>query len=163
MESVPSPMHVLCPSCATGYEIETISRPRRLRCAKCGAEWRELPPETVAAPDLGGTEAAVPDAALPEPLLPEPALPELESSDPLRADRDGREALSVRPTRRAPALAIVLHMPRREDALLLGLWILSLAVMALALFAFWHWRAAIGHRWPPSLRLYRLLSRPTQG
>ncbi len=151
MESVPSPMHVLCPSCATGYEIETISRPRRLRCAKCGGEWRVLPPEAVAAPDGVG-------AALPEPALPEPA-----SSDPLRADPDEREALSADPTRRTPASAATLHLPRREDALLLGLWILSLAVMALALFAFWHWRAAIGHRWPPSLRLYRLLSRPTQG
>ncbi len=153
MESVPSPMHVLCPSCATGYEIETISRPRRLRCAKCGGEWRVLPPETVAAPDPDGTEAVV----------PEPAPAELAPSDPLRAVPDEREALSVRPTRRVTASAIVLHLPRREDAVLLGLWILSLAVMVLFLFAFWHWRAAIGHRWPPSLRLYRLLSRPTHG
>ncbi len=153
MESVPSPMHVLCPSCATGYEIETISRPRRLRCAKCGAEWRELPPEPVAAPDPGSAEAAVPESVLPEPA----------SSDPVRTDPDEREALPVRTARRTPALAVVLHMLRREDALLLGLWILSLAVMTLALFAFWHWRAAIGHRWPPSLRLYRLLSRPTHG
>ena len=153
MESLPQPMHVLCPSCATGYEIETISRPRRLRCAKCGGEWRVLPPEAVAAPDLDGVEAVV----------PEPALPASASSDPLRADLDEREALSADPARRAPASAATLRLPGREDALLLGLWILSLAVMVLALFAFWHWRAAIGHRWPPSLRLYRLLSRPTHG
>ena len=153
MESVPSPMHVLCPSCATGYEIEAIRRPRRLRCAKCGAEWRELPPETGDAPDPDSVEAAMPERALPEPA----------PFDPLRADPDEREALSVRPTHRTPASAIVLPMPRREDALLLGLWILSLAVMVLALFAFWHWRAAIGHRWPPRLRLYRLLSRSPHG
>ena len=156
MESVPSPMQVLCPSCATGYEIETILRPRRLRCARCGAEWRELPPAMAAAAD--------PDPA--PPTMPAPgsvAVPtEPASPDPPRLDPEEREALSVRPTRRPPAWAALLRMPRR-DALLLGLWILSLAVMAFALFAFWHWRSVIGHRWPPSLRLYRLLPRPPPG
>ena len=163
MELVPSPMHVLCPSCATGYEIETISRPRRLRCAKCGGEWRELPPGTVAAPAAGGVEAVMPEPAPLEPGLPDSALPDAASSDGLRADGNEREALSVRPARRTLVSMIVPRLPRREDALLLGLWILSLAVMGLFLFVFWHWRAAIGHRWPPSLRLYRLLSRPAPG
>ncbi len=153
MESVPSPMRVLCPSCATGYEIETILRPRRLRCARCGAEWRELPPEMAAAADPDPAQATGPAAA--------PAVP--ASPDPPRLDPEEREALSVRPMRRPPVRAAVLRMPRREDALLLGLWILSLAVMAFALFAFWHWRSVIGHRWPPSLRLYRLLPRPPPG
>ncbi len=137
-------MHVLCPSCATAYEIATLDRPRRLRCARCGAEWRELPP----APDL------VPDhdragAATPEPV-----------PDVLAAGPEERGASSMLSARLPPVWLAALRAPRREDVLLAGLWILSLAVMALALFAFWHWRAAIAHRWPPSLRLYRLLPRP---
>ena len=135
-------MHVLCPSCATAYEIATLHRPRRLRCAKCGAEWREVPPAD-AVPDRDRDEAALPE------LVPASA-PEPEEHD----------ALSMRPARVPAAWLAVLRAPRREDALLGGLWILSLAVMALALFAFWHWRVTIAHRWPPSLQLYRLLPRP---
>ena len=139
-------MHVLCPSCATAYEIATLDRPRRLRCARCGAEWRELPPAD-AAPDQDRVGEAVPEP-FPDAPAPEP---------------EEREALSMRPARVPPAWLAVLRALRREDALLGALWLLSLAVMALVLFAFWHWRATIAHRWPPSLRLYRLLPRPPHG
>lgn len=37
------------------------------------------------------------------------------------------------------------------------LWLLSLLVIVAGLYAVWHWRGAIGHRWPPSLRLLRML------
>ncbi len=149
MESVPAPMHVLCPSCATAYEIETLARPRRLRCAKCGTEWRELPPapEGVRAPDAG-------------PAGPAHAATEVPAFGGGVGEPEAREALSVPAVRRPPIRLAALRGLRREDALLLGLWILSLAVIAGALFAFWHWRVAIAHRWPPSLRLYRLLPRP---
>ena len=152
MESVPEPMHVLCPSCATAYEIATLVRPRRLRCAKCGAEWRELPPAADAARDADGSGTAMPALAMPE--VPAPG--------PTGQEPEGREALSLRPARSPSAWRTVLRALRREDTLL-GLWILSLAVMVAASFAFWHWRVTIAHWWPPSLRLYRLLPRPPCG
>ncbi len=144
-------MHVLCPSCATAYEIAALARPRRLRCARCGAEWRELPPAPDAVGELDPAGAAMGTSTIPERPLPDPG-PEPE----------GREALSMRPAR-ARTSWLVLRAPRREEVLLLGLWILSLAIIAFALFAFWHWRPMIAHRWPPSLRLYRLLPRPPHG
>ena len=153
MEVVPAPMHVLCPSCATAYEIATLARPRRLRCARCGAEWRELPPAADAVQDPGAT-----DAAIAAPAMPEAAFPDPDIQGPA-----GHDALSMRPVRSRSARLALPWALRREDALLLGCWILSLAVIAAALFAFWHWRATIAHRWPPSLRLYRLLPRPPYG
>ena len=90
-------------------------------------------------------------------------MPEAPVPDPAMQGPVEQDALSMRPLPSRSARLVPPWPSRREDALLLVGWILSLALIATALFAFWHWRAAIAHRWPPSLRLYRLLPRPPSG
>ncbi len=139
-------MHVRCPVCSTQYEIPPLLRPRRLRCAQCDKEWRESPADPVPAALDPPAEPVPPVPHLPEPpaaiapaapeALPGPVA-EIAVADRLAAP--GRERLAARPV------------------LWLVPWLLSLAVIAGGLAALWHWRGAIGHHWPPSLRLYRLL------
>lgn len=130
-------MQILCPSCATGYEIpEThLQRPRRLRCAQCGGEWRV--PALLA---TTGTAAPQPDpwqdTPEPEPDAPPPPAP----LDPLSA----------------PA-AVPAKAGRRDTLLWAALWGLSLLLIACGLLALWHFRVRIDQAWPPSGRLYRLL------
>jgi hypothetical protein len=146
-------MHVLCPSCATEYEIPDIVRPRKLRCANCATEWRALPP----APEA---ETSVP----PEPLIP--SMPEpVVAEPPPEPDGPVRAPVSVQSGGKLAGDKLAGDKPgaralRRDDAILIGLWVASLAVIASALFILWHWRIAIGHHWPPSLRIYRLLPSP---
>ncbi|MGI4744723.1 MAG: MJ0042-type zinc finger domain-containing protein [Janthinobacterium lividum] len=128
-------MHVLCPSCAAQYDIprSQMIRPRLLRCARCNTEWR-MPPVVV-------QEAGPVADALPIPMpTPPPAI------DPV--------ALPMQPLVSAP---IAPSGARRGAVLWIVLWLLSLIVIVAGLYALWHWRGAIGHRWPPSLRLLRML------
>lgn len=128
-------MLVLCPSCAAQYDIpqSQMIRPRLLRCARCNTEWR-VPPAVVQAAE------AVPDP-LPVSL---PTLP--PTIDPA--------ALPMQPLVAAPTAS---SGPRRGAALWIVLWLLSLVVIVAGLYAVWHWRGAIGHRWPPSLHVLRML------
>ena len=145
-------MHVLCPSFAAEYEIPTaqLTRPRLLRCTGCATEWRvpAVPEPVIEAPPLQG-EAA--DAAgsgsdsepggipLAPPGFVPGAISELPSSHPARGAGRGGWGIGGR-------------------RLWVVLWVMSLLVIAGALAAMWHWRVPIGHRWPPSMRLWQLLA-----
>ncbi|NPD67157.1 hypothetical protein HN018_06170 [Lichenicola cladoniae] len=129
-------MNVLCPSCAAQYDVpqSQMARPRLLRCARCSTEWR------------------VPPAGLPEPVAPNPA----EDASPIVVPllppiMDAGAMLPLVAAQAKPAGA------RRGAVLWIVLWLLSLMVIVAGLYAVWHWRGAIGHRWPPSLRLLRML------
>lgn len=132
-------MHVLCPSCAAEYEIPELQRPRKLRCARCAAEWRVMPEpapaaEAVAeAPNMPAIAEPAPEAFA---VMPPP-------SRPLQA---------AAPIARAPAR----HGIDRIGIVWMVLWALSLLLIVAGLFALWHWRGPIEQAWPPSLRLYRL-------
>lgn len=138
-------MHVLCPSCAAEYEIPAaqLTRPRLLRCTGCATEWRvpAVVESVVEASPPGGGET---DAAEPVgiPLAPLGLMPgtiaESPSADASRGS--GQPAWGIGGSR-----------------LWVVLWALSLLVIAAALAALWHWHVPIGHRWPPSMRLWQLL------
>lgn len=129
-------MNVLCPSCAAQYDVpqSQMARPRLLRCARCSTEWR------------------VPPAVVPHPVAPEPVtdvLPIVEPLLPATVQLDAMLPLVAAQAKPAGA--------RRGAVLWIVLWLLSLLVIVAGLYAVWHWRGAIGHRWPPSLRLLRML------
>lgn len=137
-------MHVHCPVCSTQYEIPPLLRPRRLRCAHCGGEWREVPAapdQDQSAPEERGPVVR-PDDAVATEAAPPPA-PQAEQGP---SDGDRFVASAAAPVR-ARAVPLVWST----------LWVLSLLLIAACLAALWHWRGAVGHHWPPSLRLYRLL------
>jgi predicted Zn finger-like uncharacterized protein len=129
-------MNVLCPSCAAQYDVpqSQMARPRLLRCARCSTEWR------------------VPPAVAPEPVAPNPVADTSAIVVPLLPPiMHAGAMLPLVAAQAKPAGA------RRGAALWIVLWLLSLLVIVAGLYAVWHWRGAIGHRWPPSLRLLRML------
>lgn len=97
-------------------------------------------------------EPAVPQPAFSEPALSEPALPEPVVREPegvARTSSVPADAVAGRARGPVPAMPASLLIP--------VLWVLSLLLLAGAVFAAWHWRASVAHAWPPSLRLYRLI------
>lgn len=126
-------MLVLCPSCATEYQIPELQRARKLRCTRCATEWR-VSPDTAPEPEPPEVETGVP----PEPRTPEPPPPE-----------PARVAILARMAAR--------QTESRTDLMLALLWIASFLVILGALLALWHWRLPIARHWPASQRLLGLL------
>lgn len=151
-------MHVLCPSCAAEYQIPELQRPRKLRCARCSAEWRVVPaadPEPPADADAQAGADADADADFDGPAPADAA----DAASPTPPDAP---AIGLSPLASLQAESRISHPglsrpASRADLVWLLLWGLSGLLIGLAVFAFWHWRGVIGHGWPPSLRLYRLL------
>ena len=144
-------MQVLCPSCETGYEIPVLQRPRKLRCARCASEWRVVPEAETAT-----AASAVEDS----PELEAPAPEEVAAVTPIEAPPTFPGSPLAAPQaeqRLAGAAKLGRRTVDRGDLLITLLWLASFLVIAAGLWALWHWRGPIGHRWPPSLRLYRLL------
>ena len=144
-------MQVLCPSCETGYEIPALQRPRKLRCARCASEWRVVPQ---------GEGTTVASAAGDAPELEAPVLEEIAAGTPTEAPSTfpGSPLTAPRAEQRLTEAATPGGRTLDRGDLLVALfWLASLLVIAAGLWALWHWRGPIGHRWPPSLRVYRLL------
>ncbi len=141
-------MKVSCPNCSTAYEIPPPVKPRRLRCARCETEWRELPPE----PELEPEPAEEPVQIAPEPA--DEPLPDFEDAPPEQHSP---------PITLASPLPLDAIMPppavksRHTGTVWAVLWVLSLVLVAAALFAAWHFRVAIEHLRPETLRLFRLI------
>jgi predicted Zn finger-like uncharacterized protein len=60
-------MQIVCPNCATAYEIPDAvfgGRARKLRCENCGTQWRAGPPGGEAGPEEAGQTV---DNSLPPP------------------------------------------------------------------------------------------------
>jgi predicted Zn finger-like uncharacterized protein len=162
-------MRLACPSCRAVYEIPDalIGGSRRLRCARCPAEWVATPaPEAPAAaqgrPDdaaaragLGERVAAESAAAAPASIGPTSLPP--PTSDPAPSLRpEARPSLvsGGRPeTRPAPAA-----QPRRARALTTVLaWLLTFAVLGAGAASCYRWRGEVMAAWPPSQRVYAAL------
>lgn len=125
-------MRIACPSCAADYEVPDrllAGATRRLRCARCGAEF--------ALPGAAAAPAPTPDAA-PAAMdhVPEPAPPPAPRV-PLVAMHQEPEAGAPVALRRAWAASV---------ALVLG------ATASLLLF-----RGAVMEGWPPAIRLFAAL------
>lgn len=170
-------MQVRCPNCSTAYEIPPPVRPRRLRCARCDTEWRALPPETPDDPAVADPIAPAGPSSQPAPATPSEPL-DAPVAEPMpgpaaAATGDAALAHAVRPPLAGPAMpAPGVVAPLAGDAIgrratppagkaeivvWMALWVLSLLLIAGALFAAWHFRAALEQGWPATARLFRLL------
>ena len=125
-------MRISCPSCQIAYEIpEQKLLGRKLRCAGCGTNWVPLP------------------AAAPEPE-PEPARA-VTFEIPAFATQDRFPATRLAPLPLAAA-------PRRRPSVVLLGWIATILICTAAGLAAIHYRTAVMHIWPASIRLYHALT-----
>lgn len=178
-------MRVSCPSCAAIYEVPTEllgAEPRKLRCARCGAEWireaTKAPIETPAAPAIAPLVKLPRDTA---PRLPE-IVPDDDDSPPegdalMRDDASEKRAPpppSV-PPREAPPATSAVELPplpevkrflrheqriglRRHSTIALSLgWAASIVVILLLVWAGYSFRSGVMQAWPPSQRFYAVL------
>ena len=176
-------MRIECPGCEAAYEVpEAQMRPgRSVRCACCDLLWLPVPepamamsqPEVMAAPEAAA-EIAIPDA----PTVEEPATtPEagvgrvrLRQSAAPKPAADGIPTPVARfgmrlalPAGAIPWMRSSLRPGwlRSRDVRRWGLgWAASVVVLLGMLVAAGHWRTAIMHGWPPSIRLYTALGSP---
>ncbi|HET6182532.1 MAG TPA: zinc-ribbon domain-containing protein [Acetobacteraceae bacterium] len=125
-------MRLTCPACTSVYEVSSalLAGRQAVRCAKCGHRW--APP---------GSERP---AAAPVRERDDPPAPRAPSRDPAPFAPLVAEARrpSIEPRARGGRMALALA------------WIGSVAVVLLALWAAFAWRAEIMHAWPPSARAY---------
>jgi predicted Zn finger-like uncharacterized protein len=96
-------MQIVCPNCATAYEIPDAvfgGRARKLRCEHCGTQWRAGPPEGELA------EIAVPP---PVNLPPEPPAASSDAGrtfgKPIDANAQAEFRQAMERERQAPAIA----------------------------------------------------------
>jgi len=128
-------MRINCPSCDIAYDVpdEKLCG-RKLRCAGCGNSWVPL-------------AAPVP---APAPPAEPPARPAIRAAEtPLVPPATFPAGISQPRPR--------LSYPRRRPSRVLLGWIATILVCAGAGFAAYHFRPAVMHAWPPSIRLYRAL------
>ena len=163
-------MRLTCPNCLTEYDVpdEAIAgRPRTVRCAHCGHQWRhgevandapelddltEANPAPEAAPLIDAppllpeamTVPAVPEPAAPEPAAPEPAAP--------RPGSAAEEALAARKAAFVPP-PVPPRPPRRRSFGPAVIALLSLALVIGALAA----HRPIMRVWPASAGFYQAL------
>jgi predicted Zn finger-like uncharacterized protein len=121
-------MRIACPSCAATYEVPAsrLIPGKMVRCARCATDW--LPPLE--------NEQAVPE--------PEPAEAPADAAPPIEAPVEGMTAMDRLAASAAPP-------PARTG--LIGAWVLTLVVLAVAVAATVGWRSAIVRAWPPSGRI----------
>jgi predicted Zn finger-like uncharacterized protein len=74
-------MRISCPNCSTEYEVPDAAlagRSRKLRCERCGTEWRTSVPEQAAPAEEWPVTAAAPAAWPPSAVPEEPEMPSWE-------------------------------------------------------------------------------------
>jgi predicted Zn finger-like uncharacterized protein len=155
-------MRIVCPSCQAAYEVPDkllSSGSRKVRCARCGADWMaEAEPE----PAIEAMEPPPPaePRALAAPL-PEEAEPDLPPPPPVRADLPPEaeaEAEVVTPRAEEKLVPEPAEAPSRRLVLVAGAaWLASLAVLGTAGWAAVAFRAEVMAAWGASKRLYGLL------
>ncbi len=137
-------MRIVCPNCQATYEVPDalLAGGKAVRCARCGAEWAPL---------------AAAAAPTPEPAEPLPAAtPEdHERVEPRLSGYRPRNVDSADDARLPPRDDEIELLPRRGGALL-G-WLISLAILALLIWAAFAFRSQVMGAWPPSARLYAVL------
>lgn len=136
-------MILTCPECKTRYLVNPAQlRPagRVVRCAKCGAAWKE--------------EAPVPE---PDEVAPPPA-DEQNQNEAEAAPSTYERPVRVKPLPRGSNLP-ALHQQKKTSGLL-G-WITLVAFVALVLGSGYFFRSFISTAWPPSKKLYNILDLDT--
>lgn len=129
-------MIVTCPSCSTRYLVDPAAighDGRRVKCARCGHQWRE-----------SAIEVLPPPAPAPRPVLVGPAAPQ-PMPPPSAADH----------ITNLPAVIA----PRRRDGPAVGLALAVLLIGGLAGVGYFA-RDSIIRFWPPAIRLYDTIGVP---
>lgn len=180
-------MYIVCPECSSAYNVpeKFLTAPRSLRCTHCDTVWMvdlssgNVPKTANAsledeAPEAAATAFAEVDEAERKPAasnqpeekavqgevsgkpgeVPGDAAPGGIASDRPRLSRETTDMLASREVAAA----------RRGTLALWSIaWIVSLSIVAVGGWAFWHFHAVIEHVWPPTERLFTYcaqLSRP---
>lgn len=148
-------MRIACPSCSAEYEVPDAALaagPRMLRCARCAHQF----------------EAALPAAESPP---PEPPAAAAERAGPGTDSPPDSPAPAAVPADRPPpsrgptqSMPIDPPLPRLRDApssppdrLALAGWLVTVAVLAIGVYAGFAFRGEIMQAWPASARLYQAL------
>jgi predicted Zn finger-like uncharacterized protein len=164
-------MRLTCPQCHTEYEVPDAAlagRARTLRCADCGAKFKApaLPEAVVAAPELAleipphediAEEEAVQEEIAAEPEasfepVTEALEPAIAETEPETIPAEAVAPLSATRTIPVPPKPAPPAAPKPNRAL--GVSILLLLLLIAIVLAE---HRAIGHAWPPSLRLFNAL------
>ncbi len=122
-------MRIVCPSCHAAYDVpdQVVARRRKLRCARCGADFTAAGSEPAVQPRPA--PAQTPDA--PRVLAAEPRPAAIV--DP--APRPGPD----KPPARAGVVAS---------------WVASFAVLGMMGWSAVNWRVSIMQAWPAATRVY---------
>lgn len=166
-------MRIVCPKCQAAYTVPDalIAPGKRVRCARCNAEWAPLPRATVeaAAPMLRArallepTPAEKPAVVEPD-RIPAPVVP-AHGSLRVTSEPPGRHAApAARPVAR-PVADSVAHPSGRgggATAVWVG-WALTIVVLVGLVWAAVAWRGAVMAGWPPSARVYGALGLSAPG
>lgn len=145
-------MRIVCPSCDAAYEVPDAmlsGAPRKVRCARCGAEWA---PAAI-------TEAPL---AFEEPEEPEPPPPPAPPIEPPVVEPPARQEPRLHPLRARheiapPPMEPLAHeesRPARGGARAVVAWVLSVLVLVGLGAAAVQWRTQVMAAWPPSQRVY---------
>ena len=164
-------MRIVCPSCRAAYEVpeSLVAGGNAVRCAKCGRQWAPRPPAAAPEPPPGPKPAPPPVAGTPppSPLAPSPVRAELpplaEPTAPPPDLRTEPRLPTYRPRTidslddgRLPPRDDEIALPPRRTGVVLA-WLVSLAVLALLVWAAYAFRGTVIGAWPPSARLYAAL------
>lgn len=122
-------MQIVCPNCATAYEIPDAAfggRARKLRCESCGTQWRAGPPGSDTAPaSSGATAPGLADYGPPPPVaggrvFGKPADASAQAEFQEAMDREATERAqafaTAAPATTAPATATPEAGPEAGDA-----------------------------------------------
>jgi predicted Zn finger-like uncharacterized protein len=172
-------MRLACPNCQATYDIPDAllgAGGRRLRCARCAADWvadpaaaLDAPAASVVPPPVSpvavgslaeramdaaapapGPSPAKPDPATvkndPIPSIPGPSIPGATRASLVAGSRGEARPIAARPPVRRPGVAVVAFA-----------WVLSFAILGGAAAAAYVWRADVMAAWPQSQRLYAAL------
>ena len=144
-------MRIVCPECQAAYDVPDglIEPGKRVRCARCNAEWAPVPAAREQAresvlrarpllePAVAAKRADAPNELPPAPLVP----------------AHGSLRVTSEPARRPVPVP---HPPARDRAAWIG-WALTVVVLVLLVAAAVAWRGAVMAGWPASARVYSAL------
>ncbi len=141
-------MRIVCPNCQATYEVpdSLLAGGKAVRCARCGTEWAPLSPAAAPPPPVP------PERPEPPPTVAPTDHPRVE---PRLSGYRPRNVDSADDARLPPRDDEIDLAPRRGGALL-G-WLVSLAILALLIWAAFAFRSNVMGAWPPSARLYAML------
>ncbi len=165
-------MHLTCPQCHTEYDVPDaalIGRARTLRCADCGTKFTApaLPDPALAAPELPpelpphgdiAEDVMIQEEAVEAGIAAEPDAsfePAADAVEPVTAGpAETGASLSATRTMPAPPKSAAPPAPAPKPGRALGVSILVVLLLIGIVLAE---HRAIGHAWPPSLRLFNAL------